>query len=69
MPQTDEDDRLRQEIQALLGAAPSHEQLKATYAGRILVWLATPDMPVSTKPESVSRRRPIKRSPTGLRGA
>jgi len=55
MPEPDEDS-LRRELQALLATSPSPAELEATYAGRILAWLASPD-PGSDNMTKRSRKR------------
>lgn len=67
MPEPDEDS-LRQELQALLAASPSHAELETTYAGRILAWLATPGTPQDTGSEDGPRPRK-RRSRPRVRGA
>ena len=57
MPEPDEDS-LRRELQALLATSPSPTELEATYAGRILAWLASPDPdPGSDNMTKRSRKR------------
>jgi len=43
-----DEDSLRRQIQTLLAASPSRAELETSYAGRILTWLASPDMLLDT---------------------
>lgn len=53
MPEPDEDS-LRRELQALLATSPSPAELEATYAGRILAWLAYPNS--DTGPNNMTKQ-------------
>lgn len=56
MPEPDEDG-LRRELSDLLAASPSRAELEKSYAGRILAWLATPNMLLDTGSKGTHKRK------------
>lgn len=59
MPEPEEDS-LRRELQAILATSPSPAELRSTYAGRILSWLASPGPDIGSEDMTKRGRKRAK---------